>query len=392
MARILVLDGHSAAALSVTRSAGRSGHWVAVGANDGLFAAAQVSRYCRSRFSYPVSTDNAARFLDSVLNFVRTQQIDLVIPITDWTLGPLAATRELFSGICRIVLPPASALESASDKFHTVQMAQLIGIETPKTELIRSRGEISGLSQMAFPVVVKDRYSVRWSGDRAVLGSVSYNYSRDEVEAAVSVRLQVADDVLLQEFVPGVGIGFSCFMIEGEVFLPFQWERIREVDPRGSASSARKSIPLNDQLVALSSKLMKEIGFEGIAMVEYKKTADKRMVLMEINGRPWGSMALAVASGIDYPRYLIDWNLTGALPPRNVAYKPDIVCRRIVGELTHLSNLRAGKPSRWPGAYPGFWRTLAKMAVQWPLPMHFDEAWLTDMRPALASLAHWFHV
>jgi predicted ATP-grasp superfamily ATP-dependent carboligase len=392
LARILVLDGHSAAALSVTRSAGRAGHWVAVGANQGLFAAAQLSRYCRSRFNYPVSTENSAHFLDAILQFVRSQAIDLVMPMTDWTLGPLSANREIFAGICRTALPYASALEIASDKYRTIEIAKALGIAVPRTHLITSSTGLSAAEDISFPVVIKDRFSVRWSGDRAVSGSVAYASSRAELESKVSARLQNAGDVLLQDFVSGTGVGFSCFIAGGKIFLPFQWERIREVDPRGSASSARKSIPLNDQIVVLSGALLVQVGFEGIAMVEYKRMPDGKTILMEINGRPWGSLALPVACGIDYPRYLIDWNLSGTLPSETISYKANTICRRIVSELSYLNNLRSGKPENWSGSYPSFWKSLAEIAVPWRPGMYYDDVWLSDMRPGVAGIANWFWV
>lgn len=390
LARILVLDGHSAAALALTRSAGRAGHWVAVGANQGLFAAAQFSRYCQSRFDYPPATENATRFLEVLLEFVRSQGIDLVIPVTDWTLGPLSANRGRFVGICRLALPSASALAIVSDKYRTIEMAQHLGINVPRTRLIESLNDLPATEEMGFPVVVKDRFSVRWLGNKAVFGSVAYAYSQAELKDKISTRLQAAGDVLVQEFVSGTGIGFACFIAGGSVLLPFEWERIREVDPCGGASSARKSIALNKEIVALSSKFMIEIGFEGIAMVEYKRAANGEMIFMEINGRPWGSLALAVACGIDYPRYWIDWNLKGILPPKSIPYEANIVCRRIVGELTHLSNLWAGKPENWDAPYPSFWKSAAEMALPWRPGMHYDELWMFDMRPGVASIANWF--
>ena len=80
----------------------------------------------------------------------------------------------------------------------------------------------------------------------------------------------------------------------------FQWQRVREVDPRGSASSARKSVALDPSLASHSVQLIREIGFEGVAMVEYKQPRGGALVLMEINGRPWGSIGLPIACGIDY--------------------------------------------------------------------------------------------
>ncbi len=389
MARILVLDGHSAAALSVTRSAGRAGHWVAVGANRGLFAAAKLSRFCRIGFDYPVSTSEPDAFVDSILEFVHSHSIDLLIPVTDWTLGPLSAQRARFAGVCRVAMPSESAIEFSSDKHRTVELAESIGISVPRNVLLHSPQDLVQYDGISYPVVVKDRFSVRWANGKAVFGSVTYAYSREELEQKIADRIRAAGDVLIQEFVSGVGIGFSCFVVGGKAFLPFQWQRIREVDPRGSASSARKSIPLDSSLVSRSVRLITEMGFEGIAMVEYKQTADGRLILMEINGRPWGSIGLPVACGIDYPRFLIEWCLKGTLPPESIHYR-NKVCRRVVGELTHLSNLRSGPPANWPGTYPHFWPSLLTMALPWRPGMCYDDLWLSDPRPGLTGIQNWF--
>jgi predicted ATP-grasp superfamily ATP-dependent carboligase len=392
LARILVLDGHSSAALAFTRSAGLAGHWVAVGANQGQFAAARLSRYCKLSFEYPVSTENADAFVGSVLEFARRNSIDLIVPVADWTLQPLSEHRDRFQDVCRVALPPHQAVLTTADKFRTVEIAKNIGIAVPRTCLIRSNSDIDRHCDLNFPVVIKDRFSVRWSGQRAVFGSVVYAFSEEEFGRLVSQRLQGAGDVLVQEFVVGVGIGMSFFVTKNGARLPFMWERVREVDPRGSASSCRKSIPLDRSLADSSSRLIQEIGFEGIAMVEYKKDVEGRAVLMEINGRPWGSIALPIESGIDYPKYLIDWWLTGAEPPQEISYRPQITCRRLVGELTHLSNVRKGVPPNWPTRYPSFWSSLVNVAIPWYPGMRYDDVWLSDPQPGLAQIAEWFRV
>ena len=339
---------------------------------------------------YPVSTSEPGPFLDSIVEFTRTNQVDLVIPVTDWTLDPLSAARDRFAGLCRLAMPSHSAVKFVSDKFRTIELAQQIGLAVPKTRLIRSRDDLIDGKDWEFPVVVKDRFSVRWIEQKAVFGSVAYAYSHDDVEKKVADRLQNAGDVLIQEFVSGQGIGFSCFVAGSKTFLPFQWLRVREVDPRGSASSARKSIPLDDAIVAQSQELISRMGFEGIAMVEYKRTPDGRLVLMEINGRPWGSIGLPVACGIDYPRYLIDWCLESMLPPEKIEYRENVLCRRAVSELTHLANIRGGRPNNWPGNYPSFWPTLLCMALPWRPGMCYDDLWISDLRPGIGGLRNWF--
>jgi predicted ATP-grasp superfamily ATP-dependent carboligase len=393
LARVLILDGHSSAALPFTRSAGKAGHWVAVGANAGAFAAAQLSRYCKQSFSYPISTEDTHGFVAAVLDFVKRNAVDLVVPVTDLTVLPLSQCREKFRSVCQVALPSPSSIEQVSDKYQTLQIAKSLGVKIPQTWLITSQRDLEAVPATPCPLVVKDRFSLRWRDGRAVFGGVSYAYSRKELETQVSHRLTEAGDVLVQEFIAGTGIGFSCFITGGEVRLPFQWRRIREVDPRGSASSCRQSSSLDERIAGDSTQLIQRIGFEGIAMVEYKKIAGQSdPVLMEINGRPWGSMALPIASGLDYPHYLIDWYLRGVLPPKDKPYRTGIVCRRMVGELTHLTNVRAGRPADWPLPYPGFLSTLFRIAVPWYPGMHYDDLWLSDPLPGIRGLADWFRV
>src|SRR3989449_143488 len=385
-----MLDGHSAAALAFTRSLGRAGHWVAVGSNQDIPAPAEVSRYCRTSFRYPVSTDDASGFVESVLKFARNHPIDLIVPMTDWTILPLSEHRDRFAGISRLALGPHSALEISSDKYKTVSLARELNVPVPETALVKSLADLQAARRFPFPVVLKDRFSARWVGNRAVLGSVMYAYSQEDVRKEGEQRLSEAGDVLVQEFVAGTGIGFSSLVVDETLYLPFQWLRLREVDPRGSGSSARKSIPVTPEILEFSRDLVTRVGFQGISMVEFKQPSSGRAVLMEMNGRPWGSLQLPIASGIDYPRYLVDWYLEGKLPPRKIDYKPGITCRRVVSELTHLEHVFAGKPPGWPRPYPSFLLTLLKVSVPWYPGVRYDDLWLSDPRPGVAGLAHWF--
>ena len=389
LARILILDGHSAAALAVTRSAGRLGHWIAVGANEGGFAPAALSRYCSASLSYPVSTENESAFLDAVSHFVREQSIELVIPITEWTTLPLARHRAEIERFALLALPSLESLETAADKFRTIEIARELGVPVPETRLFTATSNLQDIGSENYPAVVKDRYSVRWRDGSAVMGSVSYAYSAEELRQKVDQRIAIAGDVLVQEFISGAGIGFSSMVAGGAVHLPFQWQRIREVDPRGSASSCRKAVPLDPAIERWSRRLITAIGFTGIAMVEFKKSA-QAITLMEINGRPWGSLQLPISAGLDYPRYWIDWLLDGTIPPKNIAYHAGITCRRLVGELTHLAQLRTGKPKNWPLPYPSFWSSALKIALPWYPGVRYDEFAAQDYRPGRAILAKWW--
>ena len=113
--------------------------------------------------------------------------------------------------------------------------------------------------------------------------------------------------LLLQERVVGPGVGIFLLIWDGVLRATFAHRRLREKPPSGGVSVYRESIAADPALVERSRQLLAHFGWQGVAMVEYK--VDERTgipVLMEINGRFWGSLQLAVDAGVDFPRLLID--------------------------------------------------------------------------------------
>jgi predicted ATP-grasp superfamily ATP-dependent carboligase len=390
VAKVLILDGHCSAALAFARSLGRAGYTVAVGHAKDSFAPARLSKFCKYFLEYPGPQREAAAFVSSVGSFARELQIDLILPMTDATVRPLSRARNRMEEL-RVTLPADEALELVSDKYRTIALAQDLGVPVLRTVLVQSPDEIEKLSGWSFPVVIKNRFSVRWQGDQAVSGSVAYAYSKDQLAKRVEERICKSGDILVQEFAHGVGIGFACFIHDGSIYLPFQWERLREKDPRGSGSAARKSMALDKDVARHSKALLAHAGFSGLAMVEYKlDRATGKLALMEINGRPWGSMQLPIHCGIDYPLHLARWYLNGKLPPRQIQYKQGINCRWLAAELTYLENLWAGKPDGWPVEYPSFLSELLRTCILWYPGVRYDDLSWTDPKPGLTGLARWF--
>jgi len=391
MSRILILDGHSCAALAFTRSLGRAGHEVFVGLDRNSFATASFSRYCRRSFRYSPAPEQPEAFAKEIISFCAQEKIDLLIPMTDWTMVPVSHVRDRFPVGCAVALPPERAMVAASDKFQTVELARSLGIPVPRTELVSSAADLERLTDLSFPVVIKDRYSIRWTDQGGVAGTVRYAYNRDELVRIVNARLEEVQDVLLQEFVRGAGLGLAGFVAPDQLRIPFEWQRIREINPCGSASSARRSVMLQDDTLQYSEKLLLALGFRGLAMVEFKREAKTgRAVFMEVNGRPWGSMQLSIFSGIDFPKFLSQSVLQNEIPPEHINYKTGITCRWLLGDLVHLTNVMAGRPRGWPGEFPGLISTALKLAVPWYPGLRYEDFAGGDMKPGVAALKNWF--
>ncbi|MDP9203505.1 MAG: ATP-grasp domain-containing protein, partial [Gemmatimonadota bacterium] len=90
------------------------------------------------------------------------------------------------------------------------------------------------------------------------------------------------------------------------------------------------------ELLSRSLALLHDFSWQGVAMVEYKLNADTGVpYLMEINGRLWGSLQLAIDAGVDFPNLLVQSALGMNLTPVT-NYKSGVRLRWEWGEVDHL--------------------------------------------------------
>jgi predicted ATP-grasp superfamily ATP-dependent carboligase len=59
-------------------------------------------------------------------------------------------------------------------------------------------------------------------------------------------------------------------------------------------------------LIDLGTRLLRALGWRGVAMVEFKRGRDGQYRLLEINPRYWGSLPLALACGVNFPQYQVE--------------------------------------------------------------------------------------
>ncbi len=276
--------------------------------------------------------------------------------MTDDTLQPIVAARGELSAHCRIAMAPQRAHEICSNKSETFDLAESLGIDVPERLVVDSM-EQGAKHGFAYPVVVKPNQSVvdNGTGERRAL-SVRYAQNPQELTTLLSENLKYGP-VILQEYAGGVGVGIEVLVDHGEVVAAFQHRRLHEWPLTGGGSSYRESMALDDSMLASARALMKSMSYHGVAMVEFKfdVQADKRW-LMEINGRFWGSLALCVHAGANFPAWLFDLDVDKKRP-RDTTYQVGIRSRRFSRDLFWaIEVLRKTDPNpliHWPPRYQG---------------------------------------
>jgi predicted ATP-grasp superfamily ATP-dependent carboligase len=305
--RVLVTDASRGSAIAFIRSLGRRGVDV-VAADHNPRSAGFRSRYASRRFVYPDPSKAPDAAIDALREEVARHDVDLLVPVSDEVLLPLSAARDRFAGGCALAIPEPDALRAVTDKEATLALGRRLGVPTPRTALARTVDEALAVAPaLGWPVVVKPVASRVYREGSVEAFSVAYADSPEGLAAQVG-RLAGRSAALLQEYRPGEGHGVELLTDRGRPLAAFQHRRLHEVPITGGASALREGVPLDPVLHAHATRLLAELRWTGLAMVEFRVGPDGP-VLMEINGRIWGSLPLAVKSGVDFPWRLLELHL-----------------------------------------------------------------------------------
>jgi len=130
---------------------------------------------------------------------------------------------------------------------------------------------------------------------------------------------------------------------QGEAVWHFAHERVHEGSLWGGASSYRRSIAPPKDLFLAAKRLLDELKWHGVGMVEFRVDQNGEFFLMEINPRLWGSLALAIDAGVDFPMGLLGI-AEGQTLPSQPGYRKHYYARNIVDDIPwQLANLRADR-------------------------------------------------
>jgi predicted ATP-grasp superfamily ATP-dependent carboligase len=353
--RVLITDGNERAALAAARSLVHAGHTVCVTAPARL-SLAGVSRGVRHELVTADPLQSPAAYVAELGRIMRRHGTDLLLPISDASLEPVLEQRRAGTLPAHVALPfpDLATYRSASDKAGILALAERCGFAVPETRVLSTYADCDqGLPDEFFPAVLKPHRSVvSGAGVRRKL-PVTPVADLAECRRALAALPAGAFPVLLQRHVSGVGEGFFALRWGGRTVALFAHRRLREKPPSGGVSVYRESIPLDDALAGSGTRLLEALDWQGVAMIECKRECETgRAVIMEINGRFWGSLQLAIDAGVDFPALLARC-AAGERVPETRGYRIGVRSRWFWGDVDQLYlSLRSRRfPLRALGAF-----------------------------------------
>ncbi len=344
--RVAVLGCDSPIGLTIIRELGLHGIEV-LALGRSARAIGRFSRYAADFATYTQPLD------ECLPELLAARQVSAIMGISEGDLLQLAQLKGRLGGV-QVICPEATALAMVFDKQRTLDIAEGLGISVPRSWHPRLGEDFAALAAgLAFPVAIKwpdpPAIAARLAAAGLALEKVEYADNADQLLAILQRYAALGEWPLVQSWCPGYGLGQMLQMHRGSARLRFQHRRLREWPPSGGVSTLCEAIPPDQHQaqMALSERLLQQIGWEGPAMVEYRHDpASGRYWLMEINGRFWGSIPLAHHAGAHFAwDYLC--SQTGIEAPPAPPPKSQCRARYVIPDAKHLlAVLRDGQRSR----------------------------------------------
>lgn len=378
---VLVLGRDIRAFLAVIRSLGRAKLQVHVGMcpEDDM---ALKSKYITDYHDIPEYTPTSEGWINAITSLVQAHKYKLIIPTHDESAIPMQIYQDKLKPLVNTYSLASDVFDVAFDKIKSSELAAQLGVKLPRQASIELSDLKSGLPKdFSLPIVIKPSSSYT-KEDLGIRREVTMVKSPAQLQDVVD-KFSNWGEVLIQEVFSGIGTGVEVLAKEGKILAIFQHMRVHE-PIGGGASSYRKSVKINPELQKATEDLISALNYSGVAMVEFKfdpQTND--WIFIEINGRFWGSLPLAIASGVDFPYYLYDLMVNGNDSIRPLG-KTEVYCRNLKRDLYwHIDNLKERRSANpLPDSIP--MSTVAKELFRFiTMREHVDSFALDDPKPGL---------
>ena len=247
---------------------------------------------------YIVPRMTAPGYLDVIYEICRKEQVTGVLSLIDPELSLLALHEEEFRKLGVTVIGSSYELcERTLDKWQMFCWLKEHGYACAESYIDRQvfYADVR-TGKLNYPVFVKP-----------VRGSASIAISKVQDQETVDLLFGHADDLMIQEYLPGQEIGADCYidMISGDLISVFTKKKLVM-----RAGETDKSISFKDpQLFSLIEKFVKESGFRGQIDIDIFD-CDGKYYISEVNPRFGGGYPHAYEAGANHMKYIVN-NLHG---------------------------------------------------------------------------------
>lgn len=308
-----------------------------------------VARYSRKFLSlYRPEIKNSEDLMRFLKDFAKDFKVKPVLcHAGDEDILTLAGNREELEKFIHLAIGRKSSIDLI-DKTRQYTILMDKGIPLPETIIASNRDDVfKRLNLIRYPCILKPAIStaLRMKTGRKSL----FCANQHELIKSAHFIQGLYDNFIIQEYIPGGNdrlYTFGSYISKSRTYrITFTGKKIRQFPPDFGTCRCGVSVH-SDDIEQIGMEVLDALNYDGMSQVEFKHDPrDGRLKVMEVNGRAWLWVSLAVACGVNIP-FAAYCDAVGKEIPRFKQKREDVVWINLFEDL--LNSIHGYRASGYP--------------------------------------------
>ena len=324
---VIVTNARNRIAYNVVRSLGQKG--IELYTADFVSRSMSfASRYSKGHFVYPSPFTDPEGFIRRLIEEIHRLRVDVLIPVFEETFL-VAKHAGRISRFVSVVLPDYEKILIAHNKDRWAQFARRLDIPVPGSYSIEElQAVVVRAKDLRYPVLVKPKQG----GGAWGIQQIDTSEALTDLLRGESLNGMPWSRFFVQEKILGETHCVAMLLNRGQLRAKVAYRQLRDYPVTGGQATIRVSTR-SYKAEAYLQQMLESLNWHGVCQADFV-VDEKTQVpyLIDLNPRLWGSLAQAIASGVDFPYLIYRLAREGDVAPVT-EFRSGVVTRWIGGEL-----------------------------------------------------------
>ena len=255
----------------------------------------RYSRFTRAVIEWTDPADESGGLVDTLIDFAKGQsQKPILFYEGDWDLLLISRHRDRLAGFFDFVIPDGTLVEDLVDKARFRELARTLGLPVPASIGVDTTDALPEDMGLAYPLILKPltRQTSTWMPIFAELNQSEAKALEVRSPRELAVlwpQLAMSGvELLAQELVEGPETNIESYHAyvdrAGAIVASFTGRKIRTF-PKGYGHSTALEITQSPEVASLGAELIQRLDLRGVAKLDFKRSPDGALYLLEVNPR-----------------------------------------------------------------------------------------------------------
>jgi len=268
-------------------------------------------------------------FLGDIMKIIKKEKIDIVMPFGHASVGACSYGKEKIEEYSKLIFPDFETFMNFHDKWKTIEICKRANVPAPITFHPKDIEDLENYkSKITFPCIIKAQMGcgIKQGVRKANNWNELIKYYKEITSNENYEFLDNFERPIIQEFMEGKIHDVVGVFNNGDPVGVLSQKRYITYPIEGGTGSVNITTK-DSKAIEYMKKLMKEVKWTGPAMGEFMYIEkEDEFKLIEVNPKFWGTLALSLSVGMNFPKMAADLALKNKVTekfdyPENYMYR-----------------------------------------------------------------------